>query len=755
MARSEISTEFNTFVGGILTEANPINYPPGYSLDEENFILERNGTRRRRFGTSLDDTVADMDAKAVTEFSGWTPTFSRYFIWRDASFSEERRDILVVVYDMVQNTSFGQSGTGLLFYSLSDTTDITGNFLDSYNLTANKLLAISAYTSGLALVARNTSSSASVAAVSEQDISVYVLTRDDASSGFTLNQGKLQIRDFIGTVSTAVDVRPSTLSEDHAYNLYNAGWTRADMNAWFAFNADYPSVSDSPVFSKNKGTAYSTTIMNNTLFGTSRAPVGKSIITPWYPKPEWDNAYFLMTTASTVGSPDFGPTLSNSHQTVQSVDFNKGRLFYLCNSGRHLGNGSTMLLYSQLGQGAEAFSDCYQVNDPTSEAFNVPLDTDGGHLDLSSIGEGVLIKSSRARTALFGTNGVYELFSLGDIFKPSELNIRKTSNNIISFEKSLETIVVNDSDHSTDKSYYKLTAESAVAVKDNIYYWSDSGVITLVFDQQNNMFVEQNLTENTIDTLYREIPSNCKAHATGVHLPEDNAIVWAYSQDTANPQRFTTFLCYDLVLKAWYKFKTPTSSTITFDGLFVLSPDSDLTGRSEKYGSLTLLVDSDTEGRVVAYPVDTTFKDFLTAADEAEQQGFIQTGYLNANDSAKQKQATYIVPSFLRTEDGFTDDGSGNLTPTNESSCMISAYWDYADDDVSGKINNPFEAYRYNRLYIPADASDPFNYGQSVLTTKNRLTGRGRALSLRFETSEGKDCRLLGWNLGFGANGKV
>ena len=50
MASQDINTEFNTFVGGILTEANPINYPKGFTLDEQNFILERDGTRRRRRG---------------------------------------------------------------------------------------------------------------------------------------------------------------------------------------------------------------------------------------------------------------------------------------------------------------------------------------------------------------------------------------------------------------------------------------------------------------------------------------------------------------------------------------------------------------------------------------------------------------------------------------------------------------------------------------------------------------------------------
>ncbi len=754
MARSEISTEFNTFVGGILTEANPINFPPGYSLDEENFILERNGTRRRRFGTSLDTSSSDIDARAVTEFTGWTPTFDRYFVWRDASFGEERRDILVIAYRLLQQSSFGQDSIGLLFYSLSNTTDISGNFLDSRLISSSRLLTMSEYTSGLVIVGRNTESSASVGSNSEQDITAYALTRDDSGSDFTLYQPKLQIRDFVGTDGSNIGNRPVSLTENHAYNLYNAGWIRTDVDSWFVFDSTYPSISDSPVFSKNKGTAYDTAIMDNTLFGTSKAPTGRSVITPWYPKTEWTTAVNLISGVAPTGEPDFGPILSNSHQTVQSIDFNKGRLFYLCNSGRLLANGSTLLLFSQIGTDPEAFGRCYQINDPTSEAFNVPLDTDGGNIDVSSIGEGVLIKSSRARTALFGTKGVYELFSFEDIFQPTNLNIRQTSNNIIAYDKSLEDIVVNDTDHTTDKQFYKLTANSAISVKDNIYYWSDSGIIALVFDQQNNMFVEANLTEDTIDTLYREIPSNCKAYSTGVYSPQDNALVWAYSEDTANPERFTTFLCYDLFLKAWYKFKTPTSANITVDGLFVLSSESDLTDRSEKFGSLTFMVNSTTEGRVSSYPLDTTFQDFLTSVDVDEQQAFIQTGYLNANDSARQKQGTYIVPSFIRTEDGFTDDGGGNLTPTNESSCIISAYWDYAEDD-SPKINSPFEAYRYTRLYIPEDASDTFNYGQSVITTKNRLTGRGRALSLRFETSEGKDCRLLGWNLGFGSNNMV
>ena len=157
-----------------------------------------------------------------------------------------------------------------------------------------------------------------------------------------------------------------------------------------------------------------------------------------------------------------------------------------------------------------------------------------------------------------------------------------------------------------------------------------------------------------------------------------------------------------------------------------------------------------------AYFKDSSFKDFAGSIQAGtDAAAFMQTGFINAGDSQRRKQANYIVPSFIRTENGFTDDGGGDLTPTNESSCNIRADWDYADTTAGGKLGTAFEAYRYNRLYIPSGPADTFDTGQSVITTKNKLLGRGRALSLRFTTTALKDCRLLGWGLGFETNSKV
>ena len=744
MARSEITTEFNTFVGGILTEANPINFPPGYSLDEENFILERNGARRRRFGTVLDTSATDFTAKAATEFTSYdSNTYRDYFIWRDATFNEKRQDILVLIYDLEQTTSL-DACIGLLMYSLDDSTNITNNFLDSYTRDDATLLSLSEHSSGLAVSFRTTASS-------YVDIRTVVITRDDSAGNFTEQFATILIRDFQGVFSEEITTRPATLSDNHAYNLYNNGWLQTDVNAWLAADTTYPSLADSSAFSKDFGVGFSTTYMDNTLFGTSRAPLGKAIISPWYPLSEYRDFAFDVSGVVVTTTPDYSALLTKDQQTVSKQVFLGGRLFYLCNAGRLLSNGATMLLYSQNGSDAAAFGNCYQVNDPTSEAFNAPIDTDGGLLDVSNAGEGITLEASRSRIMIYGTKGVFELFSEGDVFKPTSLGVRQVSSNIINYDKELIAI----SGTVDNKDYYRLTSNSSITVDDNFYYWSDAGITRLVFDPQNNQFVEQNLTSSTIDTLYKEIPVICKAHATGLYLPDDNTIVWAYSEDSTNPKRFTKLLCYDTVLNAWFKMSVSTSTDAYITGMFQIPLDADLAGRSEKFKRLTFLVETTDEGFTTSYPADTTFEDFSGSTYASESQAFLQTGYLNANDSAKQKQSMYIVPSFIRTEDGFTDDGGGNLTANNESSCTISAWWDFAEEDTDAKVNSPFEAYRLTRPYIPSGPSDTFDYGQSVITTKNRLTGRGRALSLRFETSAGKDCRLLGWNLGFGSTNKV
>ena len=53
------------FQGGLNTEANRFNYPPECTLDEQNFILTKDGKRERRLGIVLSDEDIDLAPEGV------------------------------------------------------------------------------------------------------------------------------------------------------------------------------------------------------------------------------------------------------------------------------------------------------------------------------------------------------------------------------------------------------------------------------------------------------------------------------------------------------------------------------------------------------------------------------------------------------------------------------------------------------------------------------------------------------------------
>ena len=84
----------------------------------------------------------------------------------------------------------------------------------------------------------------------------------------------------------------------------------------------------------------------------------------------------------------------------------------------------------------------------------------------------------------------------------------------------------------------------------------------------------------------------------------------------------------------------------------------------------------------------------------------------------------------------------------NESSCIVQAQWEWCTSDDSGRWGRQFQAYRYRQLYIAeSSGTESLSYGYSVITTRNKIRGKGRALSFRFSTEPFKNLHLLGWNI--------
>ena len=46
---------FNSFIKGLVTEANELTFPEGASVDEDNFVLNRDGSRSRRLGIDYEN----------------------------------------------------------------------------------------------------------------------------------------------------------------------------------------------------------------------------------------------------------------------------------------------------------------------------------------------------------------------------------------------------------------------------------------------------------------------------------------------------------------------------------------------------------------------------------------------------------------------------------------------------------------------------------------------------------------------------
>lgn len=87
------------------------------------------------------------------------------------------------------------------------------------------------------------------------------------------------------------------------------------------------------------------------------------------------------------------------------------------------------------------------------------------------------------------------------------------------------------------------------------------------------------------------------------------------------------------------------------------------------------------------------------------------------------------------------------LTAKHPSGCLMTAKFAWHITAVSGKWAGPYQVYKFNRPYIPVDANDLYDTGESVVITKTKVRGKGEALMLRFESEPDKDFQLLGYSI--------
>jgi len=449
-----------------------------------------------------------------------------------------------------------------------------------------------------------------------------------------------------------------------------------------------------------------------------------------------------------------------------------GRVFYSGIRGSVL-NGDdrsprldSYVVFSQVVNYPSQISQCYQEADPTSKEDSALVATDGGLIRLSGAIGINRMEELNDTLVIFADNGVWQVLGSSDYgFTAEEYRVLRVS------------------------TFGCISKNSVVNVGDALLYWSDSGIHVIQQSPESGLATEQSLSETTINTLYDAIPNKDKS--IGMFDTFEAKVHWVYGDNKelifdVRKKAFTmnevesyagtdldvgkTSLssCLLSVFKGAAYSTTYTDDIVIDEGgnivedinLNIITTTERIIARKQKAESkyLVLILGDDNDSTYFSFCnyTDTEFKDWSDngAQDGQDAPAYMLFGALSGGETQRQKQVPYAHFHFNKTETGF-EGSTGDILAVGESSCLVQVQWNFTNSISSNKWSPSFQAYRHKRLWMPEDVDSIYDDGQEVITTKNKLRGRGRSLSLLVETEPLKDCQLLGWAMDMNINNAV
>lgn len=762
--------EVNTFVGGLVTDASPLTFPDNASITEQNFVLDSDGTRRRRLGMDTEEDASTI----ATGLTLNNPMGHSSYRWENAG-GDPDKSLLVV-----------QFGNQIKFFDL-DNDPISQTVIDTINFDASTYSNTFSYAQvdGILVIANG-----------NKDVEVFEY--EDSTTTITRTQTTLRIRDLFGVEDVAdskdlrdannVSLRQTIQTDEHLYNLRNQSWgvprrddvlqTLADPITKFkSSDSDrLPSNADTVTFAlfpdaNNSGNRivdrFFPEFLRDNPPGNSHAALGHFIIDALNRGTSRSAAYSDMidkysdTTMLDITTLPLDTTPGGASVVTQY----SGHIFYAGFSG-DVTNGdaksprmSSYVLFSRLVRDTSDIGICYQEGDPTSDQAPDLQQTDGGFIRIDEAYGIQRMVVANNSLFVFAANGVWRI--VGD----DETGFKATG---FTVTKITERGIIGPN--------------SVATAKGNIYYWGDDGIYVV---QRNDFgdWVNQSISENRVQEFYDAISSTSKQSVNALYDSYDDKIRWVYDNkidDTAQVKE----LVLDLTLQAFFTnlIFTPTgvdlpkvvglfesspftlqttSSTVVVDGDQV-EVDSDpvqisITSLQSTTRSIKYVIVTDATN--IAYTFgsyrNTDFYDFKSIDNTGtDAQAIMITGYISGGDFSRQKIMPVLTVHCLKTEDGFIEQ-NGEIVAQNQSSCKVQVQWEWSDDVSSNRWSTEFQAYRIRRPYFPANVADSYETGQVVVSSKSKIRGIGKVLSIQFKSEPGKDLQLLGWGFSLGVLTRV
>ncbi len=450
----------------------------------------------------------------------------------------------------------------------------------------------------------------------------------------------------------------------------------------------------------------------------------------------------------------------NSGAGFSSIEFAHGRTWY---AGITSAEFSSYVFFSRTLEDPSLAGICYQDADPTGEHVSDLLATDGGYITIPEAGEIYKLLSVDNNILVFASRGIWSISGKDTAFSATDYEVNKVS------------------------TVRLLGRNSVINAEGTPIFWADSGIYTMTADDVSGKMKTNSASIDSIQTLYDAIPYESKREAKVVFDDLNKIIFWLYKSEentSVYKQDYDMILAFDGAKGAYYKHRiakaTGTYSPIIASAFMaskeftdIIPVDVEIQGAKVEVDAEQVTVDLDlsTAGstglalftavpsatgiaRTFSRVLDTTFHDWsiFDGNGGANYSSYLDSGYEVLGDLMRMKQVQYLYTFFDKTETSFT--GTTDLQDEPESSCMASVKFGWANQDNTVNSWGPTEVYDIQEFFVP-EAGDVHDTGFPIAFSKRKPRGAGKAIQYRFESSEGYDCRLLGWSAKLSAGTSV